>query len=117
MKTLSNAFKKSLFGPIDLFDCGTRMVNTIGPRIANDEKGSRMTDYLKGELVNLNAATERDRARPQTALIMATRGDAQRGCLNKFTSDVVKGPEQAGNGLFRSFFIMRVLSHPRPTTM
>jgi hypothetical protein len=89
MKTLSNAFKKSLFGPIDLFDCGTRMVNTIGPRIANDEKGSRMTDYLKGELVNLNIATERTRARPQTVLIMEK--DAKRDELLFMLRDTLKG--------------------------
>ena len=89
MKTLSNTFKKSLFGPIDLFDCGTRMVNTIGPRIADDERGKQLTECLNNELTNLNIVTERDRAIPQTALIMES--DAKRDELLFMFRDIIKG--------------------------
>jgi hypothetical protein len=89
MNTLTNAFKKSLFGPIDLFDCGTRMVNTIGPRITDDERGGQITDCLKEALQNLNTVTERTRKRPQTKLIMEC--DAKRDELLLMFRDTVKG--------------------------
>ncbi len=89
MDNLTNAFKKSLFGPIDLFDCGTRMVNTIGPKIAEDEKGSQITDFLSKELTDLNNATERNKKRPQTKQIREC--DAKRDNLLCMFRDTVKG--------------------------
>ena len=89
MTNLTNAFKKSLFGPIDLFDCGTRMVNTIGPRIADDERGKQITGCLNDELMRLNNATERERRSPHTKLIMEC--DAERDELLFMFRDTVKG--------------------------
>lgn len=88
MGTLSNAFKKSVLGPIDLYDCSNRMTIALGPRIAQDEKGRLVTDILKSAVEKLNAVTEESKARPQTARIAEL--DAKRDQLLFMFRDMVK---------------------------
>jgi hypothetical protein len=72
MNAFSLSFKKSLFSPIDLFDIGTRFVNSAGAKVSQDPKGARVVDTLKTTMGVLNNAIEREKANPYTVQINET---------------------------------------------
>jgi hypothetical protein len=89
MNAISFSFKKSLYSPIELFDLGTRLLNSIGTKISQDPKGVQVTEALKSSLTTLNASTEREKANPLTAKIH--EADQVRDNILLMIRDTIKG--------------------------